>query len=95
MKHHILVKWNNTVTAKDKLADEVACLFNEAKSIEGIHNVNAYPNCINRPNRYDLMIVLDMDESALCAYDDCECHHTWKDKYGSLIEKKAIFDCNG
>ena len=50
-------------------------------------------SCINRPNRYDLMIVLDMDPEALPAYDVSEPHIRWKTEYGSVVETKAIFDC--
>lgn len=28
------------------------------------------------------------------AYDDCPTHHRWKDEYGHLVAKKAIFDCD-
>lgn len=49
-------------------------------------------NCIDRPNRYDLMITIDMDEEALAAYDASDPHHEWKETFGDLIEKKAIFD---
>lgn len=92
MKHHILVKWNELVDDKKKMAEEATTLFNKTKKIEGIHDVNIFLNCINRANRYDLMIVLDMDESALEIYDDCKYHHIWKNEYSKFIEKKAIFD---
>ena len=52
-----------------------------------------HPNVIDRPNRYDMLIVITMEESALPLYDACDAHHHWKDAYGPLIEKKAIFDC--
>ena len=42
---------------------------------------------------YDLMIVLEMDEEALPGWDASEIHHRWKDEYGHLVAKKAIFDC--
>ena len=51
-----------------------------------------YPCCIDRENRYDVMIVLDMDKDALSAWDASPLHHQWKDEYGALLEKKAIFD---
>ena len=38
------------------------------------------------------MIVLDMDKSALLAWDASAVHHQWKEQYGMLLEKKAIFD---
>ena len=45
-----------------------------------------------RENRYDVMIVLEMDRDALPLYDDSEMHHRWKGEFGGLLEKKAIFD---
>ena len=51
-----------------------------------------YPCCVDRANRYDLMIVLDMDKDALPNWDASDIHHRWKDEYGGLLEKKAIFD---
>ena len=41
---------------------------------------------------FDVMIVLDMDKDALIAWDASPLHHQWKDEYGALLEKKAIFD---
>ena len=51
-----------------------------------------YPACVARENRYDVMIVLEMDRAALVRYDESEMHHRWKDEFGGLLEKKAIFD---
>ena len=48
---------------------------------------------VDRPNRYDLLILLCMEKGALEAYDGSEAHHRWKEVYGGMIEKKAIFDC--
>lgn len=94
MLHHILVKWTDEVTDKPALAAEVEALFQGVLSVEGVHGVSVHPNVINRPNRYDLLIRIDMDEAALPAYDGCETHHHWKDHYGHLVAKKAIFDCD-
>ncbi len=93
MKHNILAKYNDSVTDKDKFADEVESLFGRlCGSIDGIHSVSVLRNCIDRPNRYDIMIVIDMDRTALDAYDDSEVHHFWKNHYSGYLEKKAIFD---
>ena len=94
MLHHILVKWTDEVTDKPALAAEVEALFQGVLSVDGVHDVSVPPNVINRPNRYDLLIRIDMDEAALPAYDECETHHRWKDHYGHLVAKKAIFDCD-
>lgn len=63
-----------------------------ASTIPGVHGVEVYPCCVDRANRYDLMIVLDMDKDALPNWDASDIHHRWKDEYGDLLEKKAIFD---
>lgn len=93
MKHHILVKWDDSVTDKAALLKPIGALFRGVLDVPGVHGVTLHPNVIDRPNRYDLLILIDMDEAALPAYDACAAHHAWKDTYGSLIAKKAIFDC--
>ena len=50
-------------------------------------------NVTPRENRYDLMIVLDMDDDALPIWDKSSLHQKWKAEFGSRIEKKCIFDC--
>lgn len=92
MKHHIIVKWNETVNDKPAMIPNIKALFEKALSIEGIEQVDLIPNIIDRPNRYDLMIVITMDENALSAYDESIYHKEWKEKYGSFIESKCIFD---
>ncbi len=94
MRHCIIVKWNGNVTKESVRAmyPDILSLFLKTKEIDGIRDVRLIENCIARDNRYDLMIELDMDESALPAYDSCEWHIRWKEQYGSLIEKKIIID---
>lgn len=92
MKHCILAKWKETVLDKTALLTQVRDLYGAADTIPGAYGVTVYPCCIDRPNRYDLMIVLDMDREALPNWDASDIHHRWKDEYGGLLEKKAIFD---
>lgn len=92
MKHCILAKWNETVTDKAALLAQVRALYAAADAIPGVCGVTVHPCCIDRPNRYDLMIVLDVDKEALPNWDASGLHHRWKDEYGGLLEKKAIFD---
>ncbi|MBQ8202028.1 MAG: hypothetical protein IJZ74_09730 [Clostridia bacterium] len=94
MLHHILVKWNEQVDDKASLLPGIDTLFQGVLNVPGVHGVTLHPNVIDRPNRYDPLIRIEMDESALPAYDTCEAHHAWKARYGHLISKKAIFDCN-
>lgn len=91
MRHCIIVKFKKDVDYRS-LAPEIKTLFDNCKTIDGIDDVLIYENCIDRDNRYHLMIQLIMDPDALCSYDECKWHQLWKDKYSDLIENKAIFD---
>ena len=94
MKHCIIVKFKNTVSVEDKqrMLPDIEDLFEQTTQIDGVHGIRLLTNCTPRDNRYDLMIEMDMEQSALTEYDDCVWHHRWKNEYGELIEKKAIFD---
>lgn len=92
MLHYIIVKWNDTVEKKD-LAKKVRILYADATKISGVHKVVIKENITPRNNRYDLMIALEMDNDALLAWDNSELHKKWKSEFGSVIEKKCIFDC--
>ena len=92
MKHYIIVKLEEGID-KEALVKPVSELFNETLSIPGIHSVSVKPCVINRPNRYDLMIEIEMEPEALPAYDESSPHHRWKEEYGHMIAKKTIFDC--
>lgn len=93
MKHHILIKWNELVTDKEALAQEAGELFQGVLSVPGVHGVELHRNVISRPNRYDLMLVITMDEAALPVYDESEPHRQWKERYDHLLAAKALFDC--
>ena len=95
MKHHILAKYKPEITKeqKEQLAEEILELFRNTISIEGIRSVAVHKNCIDRENRYDILIVIEMEPEALTEYDGCVWHKEWKEKYGPILEKKAIFDC--
>ena len=96
MKHDILIKYKPEITKerKEALIPEIQALFEHAAEIPGIHGVTLYPNVVERENRYDLLIELDMDREALDAWDRSPRHQQWKEQYGPLLEKKAIFDCS-
>lgn len=93
MKHHIIVKFTEGTDVR-ALAGPVQSIFEETLSIPGIHGVELKLSNSDRANRYDLMIVMDMDKEALAAYDVSEPHIRWKTEYGDRVEKKAIFDCD-
>lgn len=94
MKHDILVKYKPEITKarKAELIPEIKALFDHTTEIPGIHAVTLYPNVVERENRYDLLIEIDMEREALEEYDHSIWHQQWKEQYGSLLEKKAIFD---
>ena len=94
MKHCILVKYKEGVDQKQKeeLIPRIQALFDQLLGMEGIHKVELFPNVVDRPNRYDLLIRIEMDEEALSAYDSSEPHRKWKAEYAQYLEKKAIFD---
>lgn len=91
MQHYIIVKWKEAAEKKI-LSEKVRTLYADATKIEGIHKVIIKDNVTPRDNRYDVMIILDMNADALPIWDASELHKQWKSEYGDLIEKKCIFD---
>ena len=91
MKHYIIAKLNEGID-KQALIAPVTAIFEETLQIPGIYGVKVKPCCIDRSNRYDIMIEITMEKEALDAYDASEPHHEWKKNYAALIEKKTIFD---
>ena len=91
MKHYIIAKLNEGID-KNELIAPVTEVFEETLQIPGVHHVKVKPCCIDRSNRYDIMIEITMEKEALDAYDASEPHHEWKKNYAALIEKKTIFD---
>ncbi len=94
MKHDILIKYKPEVSRERKaeLIPEIAELFGHTTEIPGIHGVELFPNIVDRENRYDLLIEIDMERDALEAYDSSVWHRRWKEEYGELLAGKAIFD---
>ena len=93
MKHYIIVKFIKDTDFR-ALENPVRSIFEETLSIRGIHGVDIKLSNSDRDNRYDMMIVMDMDKEALPAYDVSEPHIRWKTEYGDRVAKKAIFDCD-
>jgi len=91
MKHLIIARLKDR-QEKEKLVRPVQELFDRLLEMPGIHAVRVLPCSVDLPNRYDLMIEIDMDREALDAYAASEPHLTWKKEYGPLLEAKTIFD---
>lgn len=92
MKHYIIVKFKQSFDYKRNIGD-ITDIFNRTLDINGINAVLVKPSNSNRENRYDLMIEIKMEKSALPDYDKSAPHRLWKEKYGEYIDSKAIFDC--
>lgn len=94
MRHEIIVKFVPEVknTGYGSLLEEIGSLFRPCTEIPGIKNVQLFPNQVNRPNRFDLMIEITMDPGALEAWDQSDLHQQWKSRYGSIIDRKTIID---
>lgn len=91
MKHYIIAKFRPGTPWREYLP-EIETIFRETLSIDGVHSVDVFPSCSERPNRYDVMICMDMAAAALPLYDASAPHHAWKDKFGPLLDGKTIFD---
>lgn len=92
MKHYIIVKWNNLMTDKHEKVAEIRHIFEKTLEIPGINKIEIKENVVDRENRFDLMICVEMDKKSLEKYDESEPHHEWKERFGKYIEKKTIFD---
>ena len=93
MKHLVIVKWNELVSDKKAMQDEVLALFNEAKNENPeIKDVRIVLNVVNNPNRYDCIFVVELDQKDLGVWVNCSQHVKWKEDYTKYLAGKAIFD---
>lgn len=93
MLHYILVRYNDQALDRARLRDEIAALFEGALQLPGINEVRLHTAVIESPMRYDLMIVMRMQQDALPAFDASPIHRAWKERFARYIDAKAIFDC--
>ncbi len=92
MKHCILVKWNDTVTDKATVESDAKKLFANALSLPEIKDIHFINNCVDKENRYDFLIIIEMEKESLPIWNECDVHKKWKALFGGFIESKAIFD---
>lgn len=94
MKHYIIAKFLPEVTRaqQEEMLPEIRDLFSHLSWLEGVRGVDVVLNCVDRDNRYDLMIEIDMAKESLELYDNSLWHKLWKEKYGKLLAQKTIFD---
>ncbi len=93
MKHHIIVKYTSEVTDKAAMLEKIKSLFLNAAPIRGVHSYSFYTNCVDRENRFDLMIVAELDGDCLSNWDESPLHKAWLNNFGRYVAQKAIFDC--
>lgn len=93
MLHHILVKWNETVTDKSAMIPRVQEAFSDSVHIPGVAGYEVIPSCSDRANRYDVMIRMDLTPEGLKNYDVSPMHVAWKANFTCYMASKAIFDC--
>lgn len=93
MKHCIIVKFVDTVEDKAALVNEIRAVFAAEAIPQGVEGYSFVENCVARPNRYDLMIVVHMPVEALPVWDASAIHKRWKSEFGGYVAGKAIFDC--
>ena len=93
MKHCIIAKYTAEAYARrEALLPRIREIFSAAGDIPGVRGAEVFPNCVARDNRYDVLIVLDMERDALPLYDGSAPHLLWKEAFGPLLAQKAIFD---
>ena len=92
MRHYIIIKLKDR-TLKSEAAQKARSIFEKTLQIEGVQSVNVYENCVDRPNRYDVMIEITMQPEALALYDPSDAHTEWKRYCDPLLEAKTVFDC--
>ncbi len=69
MKHCIIAKFNESAADKQAALAQVRALFAGAEPTEGVRGITIHENCVARDNRYDLMIVVEMEKAALPNWD--------------------------
>ena len=85
MKHCILARFRADAGDWRAYLPEIREIFSAAGDIPGVRGAEVFHNCVDRENRYHVLIRLDMDPAALAAYDVSPMHHRWKDRFLSLI----------
>ena len=94
MNHLMLAKFKPEYSKKQisEMFVDIRRLYENAKTLPGVHAIEYHENCIDRPNRYDISVNIIMDREALPLWDACEWHSKWKSEYGYMLESKCIFD---
>lgn len=92
MKHLIIAKYHDAVSDKEEMFRRISELFSTWTEYPFIRDCRIIRNCIDRPNRYDIIIAVDLAPEDLPLWDGCELHRQWKSAFGEALQAKAIFD---
>lgn len=92
MRHYVIIKLKDRAL-KSEVAETARSIFRKTLNIEGVEAVSVCENCVDRPNRFDVMIEITMRPEALALYDPSEAHKEWKRYCDPLLEAKTVFDC--
>ena len=104
MKHCIIAKFNESAADKQAALAQALEEAVDARGFPGMADVDSslllFARKIAPQARFallgecgdDLMIVVEMEKAALPNWDASRIHHQWKEQFGGLLEKKAIFD---
>ena len=92
MRHYVIIKLKDR-SLKAEVAQNARSIFEKTLKIEGVQSVHVYENCVDRPNRFDVMIEICMQPEALALYDPSDAHTEWKRYCDPLLEAKTVFDC--
>ena len=93
MQHYIIVKFNENIE-KEEIINPIKELFKRTNQIKEINKVEIFESNMNLPNRYDLMIKMELSPRSLYEFDNSDIHKEWKEKFGKYIMSKTIFDCD-
>ena len=74
MKHCILARFRADAGDWRAYLPEIREIFSAAGDIPGVRGAEVFHNCVDRENRYHVLIRLDMDPAALAAYDVSPMH---------------------
>lgn len=90
MRHCILTRFRADAGDWQAYLPEIREIFSAAGDIPGVRGAEVFPNCVDRENRYHVLIRLDMDPAALAAYDVSPMHHRWKDRFGPCWKRRPF-----
>lgn len=91
MRHYILAKFQGRCRGLARLPPaDPRDLRRGGGDSRGVRGAAVYPGCVDRENRYHVLIELEMEPSALTTYDESAMHHRWKDEFGRCWRKRQF-----